>query len=247
MSEFGRPRQNPGFKKRRGRVVRTGRFRRPARRRRRAPVRGMELKFYDTTLVDSNIATSTDGSGIEEDPSATIVLNSVTQGDGEQQRDGRKMIMKSIFVSGLCSVGPQNDQTVGEVPPDIAIWLVLDKQTNGATIVSENVFTNKSADILGSTSMMRNLLFTSRYKILDKVSFTMQSPPQSGDSTNFDVQGMVVKWKLSANLNNLGVLFTGTTESVANITDNSLHILATCTSVTFSPTITYNGRLRFIG
>ncbi len=253
MSEFGR-RRSLHFAPWKGRprsfVRQPRRFRRarrPRRPRARNPGLGVELKFYDTTLADSNIATTTDGSGIEEDPSATIVLNSVVQGDGESNRDGRKIIMKSIYVSGLISFGPQNDQTAGEVAPDVAIWLVLDKQTNGATIASENVFVNKSADILGSTSIMRNLQFTSRFRILDKVSFTMQSPPQSGDSTNFDVQGAVVKWSLSSNLKNMPVLYSGTTETVANITTNSLHILATCSSVTFSPTITYNSRLRFVG
>lgn len=255
MSEFGRRRRRfrpkPGP---RSVVVTTRRFRRATRRRRRRPANrrtggflGRELKFYDTTLVGANIATSADGAGIEADPSATIVLNTATQGDGEQQRDGRKMSMKSIFVSGIVEIGPSTDVTVPEAVPDIAIWLVLDKQTNGATIVSENVFVNKSASILGGTSLMRNLQFTSRFRILDKVAFTMPNPPQSGDSTNFDVQGSTVKWSLSANLKNMGVLFTNTSETVANITDNSLHILAVCTSTSMSPTITYNGRLRFVG
>ncbi len=247
MSEFGRPRQNPRTHfRRRGKVVVTERFRRPARRRRKNPVLGMELKFYDQSL-NSNINTNTDGSGIEEDPSATILLNTVTQGDGESQRDGRKLIMKSIFVSGTIQIPAVADQTAPEQLPHVAIWLVLDTQTNGATIVSENVFVNKSADILGGTSLMRDMKFTSRYRILDKVEFVCTPPMLSGDSTNFDMQGSITKWKLSANLNNMPVLYSGTTETVANIIDNSLHILATCTSATMAPAITYNSRLRFFG
>lgn len=255
MSEFGRRRSGFAATRKRGprsRVVVTRRFRRAARRRRRPNARtggflAQELKFYDQTLVGANIATSTDGSGIEADPSATVLINTVTQGDGESQRDGRKMIMKSIFVSGVVNVGPATDVTVPEAIPDIAIWLILDTQTNGATITSENVFVNKSANILGGTSMMRNLQFSSRFRVLDKVTFTMPNPPQSGDSTNFDVQGVHVKWSLAANLKNMPVLFTLTTETVANITNNSLHILAVTTSTSMSPTITYNSRLRFVG
>ncbi len=191
MSEFGRRRRFARKRKigQRSFVV-VPRFRRRGIRRRRKPAHiGDELKFYDQTLADTNIATNTTGAGIEADPSAVLLLNTVVQGDGESNRNGRKMIMKSIFVSGVVNIGPSADQTVPEAIPDIAIWLVLDMQTNGATIVSENVFVNKSADILGGTSVMRNLKFSTRYRILAKASFTMPNPPQSGDSTNFDVQG----------------------------------------------------------
>lgn len=218
-----------------------------ARRGRKFVGLGEEIKFYDQTLVNSALATNTDGSGIEEDPSATVLLNTVTQGDGESQRDGRKMIMKSVFVSGTVTMAPDSDLTAPEIGADIAIWLVLDKQTNGATIVSENVFGNKSADISGGTSLLRDLQFSSRYRILDKVMFTMQSPSMSGDSTNFDQAGLVTKWSLSANLKNMPVLFSASTESVTDIIDNSLHILATATSIVMAPTITYNSRLRFVG
>ncbi len=255
MSEFGRRRGTfvapPGPRstvRRRRRRVR----RRPRTRRRKANPRtggflGVELKFYDQTLVNNALATNTDGSGIEEDPSATLLLNTVTQGDGESQRDGRRMTMKSIFVSGVVSTPGVADQTAPEEQTHIAIWLVLDKQTNGATITSENVFVNKSGGAFGGTSLMRNLQFTSRYRILDKVEFTLPTPAISGDSTNFDLFGTVTKWSLSANLKNMGVLFSNTTETVANIIDNSLHILATCTSLSMAPAITYNSRLRFVG
>ncbi len=171
MSEFGRRRST--FRRKPGprSIVVVPRFRRRRRRRARKPAHiGDELKFYDQTLADTNIATNTDGSGIEADPSAVLLLNTVVQGDGESNRNGRKMIMKSIFVSGVVNIGPVADQTAAEAIPDIAIWLVLDMQTNGATIVSENVFVNKSAAVLGGTSVMRNLKFSTRYRILARRS-----------------------------------------------------------------------------
>lgn len=244
-------RRRGGLQRQRGfgfvEVARRRRRRRRGRGRQKTVGLGEELKYYDTKLADANLTTSTTGSGIEQDPSATIVLNTVVQEDGEENRDGRRIIMKSIFVSGVVNIGPQTDLTVPEAVPDIAIWLVLDKQTNGATIVSENVFVNKSADILGGTSLMRNMKFTSRYRVLDKVAFTMPIPAQSGDSTNMDLSGSIVKWHLSANLKNMPVTYSADTETVVNITDNSLHILAVCTNTSMSPTITYNGRLRFVG
>lgn len=252
---------NPYMPKRKRGYV-NGRYRRPFKRRRVYYGRtksyssrnrrtggfiGIETKFYDQKLLGAAINSNTTGAGIEADPSATLLLNTTTQGDGEQQRDGRRMIMKNIFVNGIIQLPAASDQTAPEDIPHIAIWLVLDTQTNGATIVSENVFTNPSANALGSTCLLRNLQFSSRFKILKKVSFTMPAPPISGDSTNFDTPGIVRKWQMYVNLNNLAVLFSNTTETVANITDNSLHILATCSATTMAPTITYNSRLRFVG
>ncbi len=262
MSEFGRRRSTffAPFRQRgrpRSTVFAPRRFRR-ARQRRALPRRrrrnirtggflGQELKFYDTSLIAGGIATNTDATGGEDDPSAVILLNTVVQGDGESQRDGRKINMKSIFVTGVVNAIAQSDQTVAEEATDIAIWLVLDKQTNGATIASENVFKNTGANILTGTSVMRNLQFSSRYRILDKVRFQLPNPQMSGDSTNFEQHGVQVPFKLSANLRNMQVIYTGTTENVANITDNSLHIISFASNNGMAPTISYNARLRFIG
>ncbi len=248
-----RKRGNNGYPARKRRRVYYGRTRTYSRRnrfrsnRRTGGFLGIETKFYDQKLVAKALIATADGSGIETDPSATILLNTTTQGDGEQQRDGRRMIMKSIFVTGTVTIPPAGDQTVNESVPNISIWMVLDTQTNGATIVSENVFLNPTADGQGATSLLRNLQFSSRFKILAKTNFTMPTPSTAGDSTNFDQQGVTRKWSMYVDLKNLPVLFSNTTETVANITDNSLHILASATSTTMGPVLTYNSRLRFVG
>lgn len=252
MDFWGKPTQW-----RRKKRVTIRQIRGPARKRKRRRVTnrnartggfmGMELKFKDVNLNASVLATTADGSGMEKDPSATVVLNSLQQGDGESQRDGRRVTMRSVFVSGMVQIPAQADQTVPEAPPHVCIYLVLDKQTNGATISSEDVFVNPSGTALGGTSLMRNLQFTSRFTILDKVSFNVPIGQVSGDSTNFDMTGGLRKFKLSANLNNLRVTFSGTEDTVANITDNSLHLLASVTSGTTGAILTYNSRLRFMG
>ncbi len=208
---------------------------------------GQELKFYDTALIGSALTAPTDSSSGEHDPSATIVLNSVVQGDGESQRDGRRITMKSIFVRGQVIVPVQTNQTGSDPATTIFIALVLDTQTNGATIASENVFDNQSQDALLAASGMRNLQFSTRFRVLKSLRFTLQNPNLSWDGTNMEVQGIQRPFQLGANLGNLGVVYNGTTESVANITDNSLHIIAYCNSTTLAPTINYNARLRFMG
>ncbi len=237
---------NPYYRPRKRRRI-GGYGRKPALNVRTGGYQGMELKFYDQTNVADNVVTTANGSGMEVDPSATVLLNTVTQGNGESQRLGRKMTMKSIYVCGVINIAAVADQTVPEDVPHIAIWLVLDKQTNGATLNSEDVFSNLSGDLRGGTSLLRNLQFSTRFTVLAKASFTMPVSSISGDSTNFDSPGISRQFKLFANLKNMNVLFSGTTETVANIIDNSLHMVASCTSTTMGPTITYNSRLRFTG
>lgn len=43
------------------------------------------------------------------------------------------------------------------------------------------------------------------------------------------------------------VTFTNTTADVANVADNSLHLIGFCTSTNFGPTLSYNSRMRFVG
>ncbi len=256
--EFGRRRRR--FQRRRGprgMAVQTAQFRRAATQRRRPRRRrprnartggflGRELKFYDTNLGTQALVTNTDGSGGEADPSATILLNTVTQGDGEQQRDGRQILMKSVFVSGAVSCVAQANQTALDNGTMVGVWLVWDRQTNGATINSEDVFLNPNAGTLTSISLLRNLQHTRRFKVLNSWMGVVPTPQVAWDGTNVEQSGVIIPFKLSATLG-IQVNYTGTTENVANIADNSLHIIAFCTDVGLVPTLSYNARLRFVG
>lgn len=119
---------------------------------------GIELKFYDTSLTGGVLVTSTDASGGEFDPSATIKLNTVIRGDGEENRDGKQISMKNLSIRGNISYIKQTNQTASDVAPVIFIALVLDTQTNGVTLNSEDVFHNQSAAAINSTNVFRNLL-----------------------------------------------------------------------------------------
>ena len=65
-----------------------------------------------------------------------------SQGDAYNQRDGSKITIKSILIQGSLYIPNQNDQTTCDFVPIVTIALVLDKQTNGSTLNSEDVYTN---------------------------------------------------------------------------------------------------------
>lgn len=220
---------------------------RPRRGRPTATGLGIELKFYDTSLVAAALTSSSDGTAGEQDPSATILLNTVVQGDGESNRDGRQIIMKSLDITGIIHVPAATNQTVTVNAANVMIAVVWDKQTNGVTIASENVYKNIGANAILCTSPYRNLQFVTRFRILKTLHFQLAQTEMAFDGTNIEFDGFHRQFTLHVDLPDIPVNYSAGTETVANITDNSLHLIAWANNVGQVPTISYNSRLRFVG
>lgn len=206
---------------------------------------GMEKKYYDTALADATVLGPTDATNGVYDPSATSMISTPAQGDGPQNRDGKRCIIKSIQITGNIRE-PINPSTVdGVLPSAYMISLVQDTQTNAAQIASENVFTNVSADLDLAASPTRNLLFASRFKVLKTWHGVLKPSSSFGLSGAFKSHGDIrlfrcfLKVDMPINFN------AGTTSSIANVIDNSLHIVAYTT--TSRPQMSYNARIRFVG
>jgi len=237
-----------------GRGVRPGSY---MRRRfsglRKYPQAGIETKFYDTTLNLSNLvapAASATWAGLEQNPATTLCLNAMQQGTGASNREGRKITMQSIQIEGAISCAVQADQTAADIMPVVKVWIVLDKQTNGGTasgLDSENVYTNPSTGVIGGVSPLRNMLYTKRYKVLKELEVPMTNLVPVYDGTNVEQSGAHNAFSCFIDLKGRGVEYLGNAGTVADIVDNGLFVLATASSVTYAPAITYNARLRFRG
>ncbi len=211
---------------------------------------GIERKFYDQKLLGAALTAPTDASGGEHDPSATVMMNTVVQGDGESNRNGRKITMKSIYVEGLVKTSTQATQSTADNQATIFIALVLDTQTNGAILRSEDVYVNPGASAVTAGGPLRNLQFTKRFKVLGTRRFIIQNPNMANETgaTGGTIQnGLTKRFKFFKNLNGIETTYSATTETIANITDNSLHIIAYCSDTAAAPQLSYISRLRFIG
>lgn len=206
---------------------------------------GIELKYVDSALVSSALAAPTAAAGGEQDPATLLALNAIAQGDGEQQRDGKQVCIKSVYVSGVVDVPVQANLTAGTIDPLIYVALVLDKQTNGAQLNSEDVFVNPGASAVTAASPLRNLQYTSRFQVLDSVVLHPPARQLSFDGTNIESSGTRVPFKLS-NTSDIITNYIATGAVVAAIQDHSLHVIA-YTSTTTGATISYNARVRFVG
>lgn len=213
---------------------------------------GLEKKFFDTERSIAITAPS-DATGGEADPTTLLCLNCPAQGDGESQRDGRQINMTSIQVKGMVSIAAQADQTAGDVIPDIMIALVLDKQTNGAQLNSEDVYENPSGFATLASQPFRNLENTQRFRVLKTVHVTAAELAGAiqpvYDGTNIEQQGATVPFSMYVNLKGMKVNFlSGQTTSVIDaIADNSLHVIAYASNTSATPFLLYNSRLRFVG
>lgn len=213
---------------------------------------GLEKKFFDSERSIA-IPVSTDASGCEADPTTLLCLNCPAQGDGESERDGRQISMSSIQVKGMVSIAAQSDQTAGDVIPDVMIALVLDKQTNGSQLNSEDVYENPSGFSTLASQPFRNLENSQRFRVLKTVHVT--STELAGaiqpvyDGTNIEQQGANVPFSMYVNLKGMKVNFISgqTSSTISAIADNSIHVIAYASNVSASPTLLYNARLRFVG
>lgn len=207
-------------------------------------------KYYDTALTGSGIAAPTDCTGGEQDPATVLCISAPARGDTEQERDGDRMIIKSAYVTGVVSVPAQTDQTAADVAGLVYVALVLDTQTNGAQLNSEDVFTNPSGSAVSAATMLRNLQFTTRFKVLSTAMLSLQQPTMVWDGTNIEQGGVVRRFRLSFK-GDIPVQFLNTASSagVAGVVNNSLHIIAFCDTGagTTGPQISYNARVRFQG
>lgn len=212
---------------------------------------GVENKFLDCAWNGVALATSTDGSGGELQPSSgcTNCISAPAQGDGESNRDGRKYVINSAFVSGIVDTTPLADQADVVDFGGYFFALVLDTQANVATAASENIYINPSTS---PNAMMpqplRNLEYSSRFRILDScfVSPTGAYAGTDGANTNSVSTQTQVPMKLSWR-GKIIVQCTGTTADVASVTDNALHLIGYCVTTGNAPKLYGKSRIRFQG
>lgn len=209
---------------------------------------GLEKKFYDTTLAPTALNAPTDASAGEFDPSSTSMISTPAVGDGEQNRDGKRIVIKSVQVTGHLHTAGVEATTAPSAQCRAFVALVLDTQTNGAQLNSEDVFKNLSADATLATCPIRNLLFASRFRVLKSLEVDLTPPSLASSALNdfsWNSVSQEFDWFIPMDL---PVNFNaGTTASVANVIDNSLHIIAYCTNGVSTPVISYNARIRFMG
>jgi len=211
---------------------------------------GVERKFYDNGLLAQAIVAGTDASGAELDPSATSMISTPAQGDGEQNRDGKQIACLYLELNGVINIPAVEDVANPIQPVAVYLAVVLDTQTNAAQLNSEDVFKNTAGNALTAASPLKNLLFGKRFRILKSQQFPFPMVQNSVEGDNLhSCTGQQKHFKWFIPLRGLKINFNGgTTASIVNVIDNSIHVIGYCSNVTsITPSLSYNSRLRFMG
>lgn len=219
---------------------------------------GLEKKFYDSARAGGPIITTNQWVNGVYPPTmggtmgSTVNVNSIStpsQGPGPQQRIGKSITIKSVQLKGrVQAVGQLNGITPLPLRDGNCIYLalVLDTQTNGAQCVASDVFTNLSSVYGGMICPMRNLLNAKRFKILKSESVNLDDIALSNPTATSCVvpaRDWFFDWYLPLEL---PVNFIDESDSdIANVVDNSLHVI--CMATGESSYLTYNARIRFLG
>ena len=221
-----------------------------AKRKRDEEAEGQEWKYLDRSYGPTGVSITAAMSGAEADPSSVNCLNSTGTGDGGSNRNGRLIFMKSIHVSGIVQYY-WSGGTVTQVDrnPIVAIWLVHDRQTNGAQLNSEDVFVNPLANAVTNICAFRNLDYEQRFDVLHKELIVMKQTNIETVGGGGGVKGgaNTVPFNFIVRLRDMPVTFTDTGANVTSISDNSLHLVAVADcNGQILPQLAYNSRLRFV-
>jgi len=214
---------------------------------------GIEKKFLDTARADTVVASVAALTGGEYDPTTgcTGCLSCPAEGDNEQSRDGKRFVIDSLILKGYVRTAQETGQAPS-TPIKVFVAVVLDTTSNGAQMSSEDCFKNLLGTTLGVVDVTKNLLSGNRYRILKSQVFDVTpvgiaaagaTVAHYGIRRDFDWY-IPFKGGLRVSLKD-GDANSGKNADVANVVDNSLHVIAFATDADCA--IGYNACIRFQG
>lgn len=211
---------------------------------------GVDLKALDCGFNGVTINYSSDAKNGEILPTSGCVatISSPGVGDTVSDRDGRRINIRNIFVTGNIIINAKTDQADPPTVPHFYCALVLDTQANGAVLNSEDVFTNTVASSLIADTPLRNLEYTDRFKIMasKRVFPKLALSSEDGAYTCSNTPSIVpvrLGWR-----GNLPVQFnSGTSADVGNVVDNAVHLIMYVSGGAWSASFYGHSRVRFYG
>lgn len=206
---------------------------------------GAEVKFKDETR-EADLQTAATAAGAIIDPSSEMCLNGIAQGDGEDQRDGRRYSVTSLHIRGYVLFGAQAGS--GVTSDHVRLLLVQDTQTNAAQMTAANVLDTAITAVNLQTVLFRNLEYTKRFRVLKDITVYKPTTGLAGNQpTSGDVEsnGCTLPIQIDHSFKSpIKVTCTGTSNTVASIADNSFHVIGI--SLNSGNKFRYVSRVRFV-
>ena len=213
-----------------------------------------DMKYFDCARSSVNLpaVTTTWPAGAMVDPSTTINLGAAavgtpltlfapTVGAALNQRIGRSVLVRKIKIRGQLIASTLQTAAAGYAPDDsnkVRLMLVQDMQTNAAQMTAAALM-NDAADAATTINSYQNPNNFGRFRVLKDKEVTFQDANFAVNETavgsfNAYQAGLIRNFKWTINFKiPVKVQFNATNGgTVADIVDNSFHIVAATTSTT---------------
>lgn len=210
-----------------------------------------ERKYFDTRCATLAVQiTNASFAGAEADPNVGggNCLFSPTQGNDISNREGRSCYVHKITIQGVIEVNAQTGQAAVDQTQTCRLILCMDKQTNGTQMNSEDLI--ESTGGVPGTFQFQNTKNFGRFQVLrDKfVNFSQFTIAANGSGQVFQ-GGQSKYFKLKYQFKTpIRVNFNATNGgTVADIVDNSFHLLAGRDNADSPVSLDYQCRVSFTG
>ncbi len=168
----------------------------------------VELKFFDLDVDDTAIAAT--------GTIASSSLNLIAQGTDENERIGRKVTIKSVFIRFEVRLPTQ---TQGANASDVARIIVYqDKQANGAAATVLGIL--ESANY----QSFNNLTNRKRFRTLMDRTYDLVAAAGGGDGTTEDYGQVIISDTLFKKVN-IPIEFNATVGAITELNSNNIGIL----------------------
>lgn len=204
-----------------------------------------EMKYFDSELVVA-MSASTTWTGTNLDPTAVPVAGINTlfcpkQGAGINERIGKSVKLHKIRIRG--TIITERTPSVGTGVPAANVRLILlqDMQTNATQLLGADVMMSAaSADVNVAVNSPQDTNIFGRVRVLKDKMFTLQDPnidPSGGADTSELNRNF--KWNITFK-EPIEVHFNATNGgTIADIVDNSFHLIGNSTTNTPVTKIAY--------
>lgn len=206
-----------------------------------------ESHYFDSERTLTSVAANdASWTGTEYDPNTTamLCLFAPVIGDDIFNRTGRKVFVKKINIVGQLTVVPGTVGSVGETPAHVRLIVYCDKQTNTSQSQGEDLIESGAAS--DAINMFQSTKNFGRFKVLKDQHYTIgRNPNMAGLTGAFVSNGDSVSFHYSLPVNmwvNYNAANGGT---VADIVDNSFHLIANTNVSTQVVQIQYKVRTTF--
>lgn len=229
----------------------------PRKRIKRAPRRGMsyvprsigainmsEYKYFSSQVNQVECQEGTLTTSLEVDPTTLNTLFAPVQGNGINNREGRRVAVKGLRIKGILSQAESIVDMEGQAA--VRVILFIDQQTNGAQIQSENVIEAAASNSEAVFNSFLSLDTLGRIRVLKDKVFVM---PNVGVASTTASNSVLKPFKWNIKFKQPLIINFNSTDggTVADIIDNSFHMIAMRESLANSlVNISYTARFSYI-